>query len=224
MPDNRPIPTPSAAQAAASPPPRREACPADPCAMVIFGASGDLTKRLVIPALYNLLRSKVLPENFALIGVARTGETAVLCHVRGWMSARASATPTRWSLGIAARVEALESKGDAAEFSYRASIEHLKRTRLRVELGRSHLLYGEWLRRNGHRGKARHQLSIAVETLNEIGASGFAERAHRELAAATNRRMRRYADAPEIGIVRPIGETHDGRSVDRTETLVEKAL
>ena len=46
--------------------------PADPCTMVIFGASGDLTKRLVVPALYNLARTNVLPENFALIGVART--------------------------------------------------------------------------------------------------------------------------------------------------------
>jgi glucose-6-phosphate 1-dehydrogenase len=56
-------------------PPRRPAKPADPCAMVIFGATGDLTKRLVLPALYNLLRTKVLPENFALIGVARAAGT-----------------------------------------------------------------------------------------------------------------------------------------------------
>jgi glucose-6-phosphate 1-dehydrogenase len=53
-------------------PPRRQTKPADPCAMVIFGATGDLTKRLVVPALYNLLRTKVLPEQFALIGVARS--------------------------------------------------------------------------------------------------------------------------------------------------------
>ena len=45
--------------------------PADPCVMVIFGATGDLTLRLVMPALYNLARTKVLPENFALIGIAR---------------------------------------------------------------------------------------------------------------------------------------------------------
>jgi len=49
---------------------RREAAqPAPPCAMVIFGANGDLTKRLVVPALYNLSRSNLLPERFALIGV-----------------------------------------------------------------------------------------------------------------------------------------------------------
>jgi len=57
-------------------PPRRRPAPADPCALVIFGASGDLTKRLVMPALYNLARTKVLPEKFSLIGVARTEETA----------------------------------------------------------------------------------------------------------------------------------------------------
>ncbi len=43
--------------------------PADPCVMVIFGAGGDLAKRLVAPALYNLSRTGALPENFALIGV-----------------------------------------------------------------------------------------------------------------------------------------------------------
>jgi glucose-6-phosphate 1-dehydrogenase len=44
--------------------------------MVIFGASGDLTKRLVIPALYNLSRTNALPKYFALIGVARAEGTA----------------------------------------------------------------------------------------------------------------------------------------------------
>jgi glucose-6-phosphate 1-dehydrogenase len=56
--------------------PRRQPGPADPCAMVIFGAAGDLTKRLVVPALYNLSRTKVLPEKFALIGVDLAEGTA----------------------------------------------------------------------------------------------------------------------------------------------------
>jgi glucose-6-phosphate 1-dehydrogenase len=56
-------------------PARRQAKPADPCTMVIFGASGDLTKRLVVPALYNLARTKVLPEQFALVGVALSDRT-----------------------------------------------------------------------------------------------------------------------------------------------------
>jgi glucose-6-phosphate 1-dehydrogenase len=44
--------------------------PGDPCTIVIFGASGDLTKRKLLPALYNLKALKLLPENFAVIGVA----------------------------------------------------------------------------------------------------------------------------------------------------------
>jgi glucose-6-phosphate 1-dehydrogenase len=68
MPDAPAIRVPSTSQRVDSPP-RRKPKPADPCAMVIFGAGGDLTKRLVVPALYNLARSGVLPENFALIGV-----------------------------------------------------------------------------------------------------------------------------------------------------------
>ena len=44
---------------------------APPCTMVIFGAAGDLTKRLLMPALYNLMRAKLLPDDFSLIGVAR---------------------------------------------------------------------------------------------------------------------------------------------------------
>ena len=73
--DDRPVRMPQTAEVIQSPP-RRQAKPADPCAMVIFGATGDLTKRLVIPALYNLSRTKVLPEHFALIGVARAEGTS----------------------------------------------------------------------------------------------------------------------------------------------------
>jgi len=45
--------------------------PADPCCLVIFGASGDLTQRLLVPALYNLAAGGLLPDAFAIIGVAR---------------------------------------------------------------------------------------------------------------------------------------------------------
>jgi glucose-6-phosphate 1-dehydrogenase len=73
--DDRPVRMPKTAEVVQAPP-RRQAKPADPCAMVIFGATGDLTKRLVMPALYNLSRTNVLPEHFALIGVARAEGTA----------------------------------------------------------------------------------------------------------------------------------------------------
>src|SRR3954469_5449481 len=50
-------------------PPRRLPHPADPCTMVIFGGGGDLTHRLLMPALYNLAHTNLLPERFALIGL-----------------------------------------------------------------------------------------------------------------------------------------------------------
>src|SRR6185437_8695499 len=59
-------------EALAEHPPTRQAVAAPPCALVIFGAGGDLTKRLLVPALSNLLTAKLLPEHFTLIGVART--------------------------------------------------------------------------------------------------------------------------------------------------------
>src|SRR5687767_13546628 len=43
----------------------------DPCTIVIFGASGDLTKRKLLPALYNLAKERVLPDELAIIGYAR---------------------------------------------------------------------------------------------------------------------------------------------------------
>src|SRR6266568_7462458 len=43
---------------------------AGPCAMVLFGASGDLTKRKLVPALFNLVKASLLPKNFAILGVA----------------------------------------------------------------------------------------------------------------------------------------------------------
>ncbi|HXY59767.1 MAG TPA: glucose-6-phosphate dehydrogenase [Methylocystis sp.] len=48
----------------------------EPCVMVIFGAEGDLTKRLLTPALYNLARTNALPEDFGLIGVSRGEQTS----------------------------------------------------------------------------------------------------------------------------------------------------
>src|SRR5690348_4019631 len=44
--------------------------PAGPCVMVVFGAGGDLTKRKLIPALFNLAKDKLLPDNFAVVGVS----------------------------------------------------------------------------------------------------------------------------------------------------------
>jgi DNA-binding CsgD family transcriptional regulator len=94
------------------------------------------------------------------------------------------ASRTDWALGTAARSRALLSDGDAADELYRESIDHLGRTRMRVDLARARLLYGEWLRRERRRTEARDQLRAAHAALSELGLAAFAERARRELEAA----------------------------------------
>jgi DNA-binding CsgD family transcriptional regulator len=124
---------------------------------------------------------------------SRCGAADALAEIGAWVSARARATPTDWALGIDARVRALASEGPAAQSGYRESIERLSKTRLRVELARSHLLYGEWLRRDGRRGDAREQLRTAHEMLAAMGVSAFSERARRELHA-TGEKIRKRAE------------------------------
>ena len=92
-----------------------------------------------------------------------------------------SASGTDWALGVEARSRALLSDGAEADRLYREAIERLGRTRMRTELARAHLLYGEWLRRERRRADARTQLRIAHDMLEAIGMEGFAERARREL-------------------------------------------
>jgi len=88
-----------------------------------------------------------------------------------------------WALGIDARCRALLSDGATGDALYREAIERLSRTRLRPELARAHLVYGEWLRREGRRIEARAQLRAAQEMFAGIGMEAFAARARSELLA-----------------------------------------
>src|SRR5215217_5398020 len=106
----------------------------------------------------------------------------------------ADASATDWGLGTAARSRALLSEREAAEDSYAEAIDRLSRTRLRAELARAHLLYGEWLRRQGRRTDARTQLRTAHEMLDTIGMKAFAERARRELVATGEKVRKRTVE------------------------------
>ena len=101
---------------------------------------------------------------------------------------------TDWGLGLAARCAALVSEGDAAEGLYREAIERLARARLRPDLARAHLLYGEWLRREGRRVDARQQLRTAHDMLSTIGMEAFADRARRELLATGEKARQRTVE------------------------------
>jgi DNA-binding CsgD family transcriptional regulator len=104
---------------------------------------------------------------------------------------------TDLALGIEARSRALLSDGAAANGLYREAIERFSRTRLRPELARAHLLYGEWLRREGRRVDAREQLRAAHHLFDAIGMEAFAERARRELLATGEKARKRSPETRE---------------------------
>jgi DNA-binding CsgD family transcriptional regulator len=118
---------------------------------------------------------------------ARTGDQARLEFTREWLSERTAAISSGWLNGIDARVRAFLSSGDAADALYRDSIANLSGTRMRIELARTRLLYGEWLRRERRRLDARDQLRTAFEAFTGMGVEGFARRAERELLATGER-------------------------------------
>jgi DNA-binding CsgD family transcriptional regulator len=107
------------------------------------------------------------------------------------LTADTAVAGTDWGLGIAARSRALLTDGDAAESLYREAIERLGRTRLRPELARAHLLYGEWLRRRHRRLDARNELRIAHKMFTGFGMEAFAERARVEVEATGERARKR---------------------------------
>jgi DNA-binding CsgD family transcriptional regulator len=101
---------------------------------------------------------------------------------------------SRWASGIEARVRALLSEGEVAESLYGESVAHLSGPGVRLELARTHLLYGEWLRRERRRLDAREHLRMALEAFTSMGTEAFARRAERELQATGERARKRTAE------------------------------
>src|SRR5260370_30987997 len=114
------------------------------------------------------------------------------------LSQTTRASGTDWARGIEARSRALVSEGDDAEACYREAIDYLSRTPLHVELGRTHLLYGEWLRRQRRIRDARDQLRRAHKLFTGFGMAAFAERARIELRATGARALKRTAGTPDV--------------------------
>ncbi len=128
---------------------------------------------------------------------SRTGDTALLESALEWLSGRTRVVSSEWVLGIEARVHALLSEGEAADRLYRDSIVHLSGDRVRLDLARTHLLYGEWLRRERRRVDAREQLRTALEMFTSMGTDAFAARAERELLATGERVRKRTVETRE---------------------------
>ena len=131
-------------------------------------------------------------------------ESAVRCRVRGIADRalerdrrRALASGTPLALGLVARSAALLATDDDAEACYLESLDQLGQTTAAGHEARTHLVYGEWLRRQHRRLDAREQLRAAHERFVAIGAQAFAQRARRELEATGERARKRMVDTTD---------------------------
>jgi DNA-binding CsgD family transcriptional regulator len=158
-------------------------------------------------------------SNWGLIelieAAVRCGETRIAGDAFERLTETTGPTGTDWALGVETRSRALLGAGDVDEL-YRQAIDHLNRTRVKVELARTHLLYGEWLRREGRRIDAREHLRTAHDRFTAMGAEGFGERARRELLAtgvtartrAPDSREELTAQEAEIARLAALGRTN----------------
>lgn len=129
----------------------------------------------------------------AAVRAGRPAE-AIPAHARLARMTRAAGTD--WALGLGARADALMAEEAEAEDHYRAAVERLGRTRIHVELARTHLLHGEWLLSRGRPAEARIPLRTARGQLERMGVEGFAARARRALRATGDTVRTRPAHAP----------------------------
>jgi DNA-binding CsgD family transcriptional regulator/tetratricopeptide (TPR) repeat protein len=154
-------------------------------------AAGQVIERALDPWNYVF----ALPE--LVEAAARTGDLELARNTVDRLAETTQPAGTEYALGIEARSRALVSEGVTAERLYREAVDRLSRTDVRPELARAHLLYGEWLRREGRRIDARDQLRIAHDMFLAIGMEAFAERTRRELLATGERVRKRSVETQD---------------------------
>ena len=150
---------------------------------------------------------------------SRTGQSERAAEALAVLSESTQASGTPWALAVEARSRALVTPDEAAEPLFREAIARLQPTRLRLDLARTHLLYGEWLRRERRRLDARTELRLAYDLFSDFGMEAFAERARVELQATGERARKRTADTldqltpQEEQISRLAGQGHTNREI-----------
>jgi DNA-binding CsgD family transcriptional regulator len=162
-------------------------------------------------------------SNFALVelieAASRSDRNERAVEALQVLAGSTGASGTPWALGVEARSRALLAHGDEAEKLYREAIDQLEPTRLRVDLARAHLLYGEWLRRERRRLDARDELRVAHDFFSDRGMAAFAERARVELQATGEQARKRTVDTvdqltpQEAQISRLAAQGHTNREI-----------
>jgi DNA-binding CsgD family transcriptional regulator len=150
----------------------------------------------------------------------RAREPAVAADARSRLLERTNASSTDTAFGLAARSTALVSDGQEAETAFREAIERLERSPVVLYLARTHLVYGEWLRREKRRADARIHLQTAYDSFVTVGADAFAQRARRELQATGETVRARSVQTP---IALTTQESHIARLARQGHTNSEIA-
>jgi DNA-binding CsgD family transcriptional regulator len=168
---------------------------------VLYNGLGRYAEALAAAQQASVYPHDFLYSTWALVelieAAVRRGKPEAAPDALERLSHHARAGGTDWALGVEARSRALLSEGEAAERLYREALERLARTRIRVDLARTHLLYGEWLRREKRRLDARGQLRIAYELFTAMGLEAFAQRAARELESTGETARKRTVESPD---------------------------
>jgi DNA-binding CsgD family transcriptional regulator len=153
---------------------------------VLYNGLGRYTEALAA-ARRVVDHADLVPVNWAmpeLIEAAvRVDDMDLAVEVDRRLSERCQQSGTDWALGIAARCHAMLVDDHRASELYGEAIERLGRTRMTVDLARTHLLYGEWLRRQRRRRDARVELRTAHDLFSAFGMEAFTQRAQTELLA-----------------------------------------
>lgn len=163
------------------------------------------------------------------LGLAELVEAAVRCQefdvaldTLEVLTGRTQLGGTDWALGVEACARALVSDDAVADSLYQEAIDRLGRTRMRLPRGRAHLLYGEWLRRQGRRPHALEQLRIAHEIFDDIGATSFAARTRAELSATgVTARIRRSVTLDKLTPQEERIATMAGRGLTNAEIAAQ---
>jgi DNA-binding CsgD family transcriptional regulator len=165
---------------------------------VLFNGLGHFDRALSAAAQFSEYPLVLGHSLWALVelieAAAHSGKAALAEDALRQLSLSTRASGSDWGLGIEARSRALLSEGVAAEGLYREAVDRLGRTRMRPDLARARLLYGEWLRRENRRVDAREQLRTARQMFDGIGMEAFAQRAERELSATGARARKRTVE------------------------------
>jgi DNA-binding CsgD family transcriptional regulator len=128
---------------------------------------------------------------------SRTGRSGVAKAALQRLTEITRPSGTDWAAAVEDRCNALTVKGVRAEKLYRSAIDRLQPTPLRLDLARTRLLFGEWLRREGRPVDAREELRAAHDLFSQFGSRNFAERARVELRATGERTRKRAPDSSE---------------------------